>query len=65
MASLLSLSKFWEVVKGDLMQMFHDLHAGVLPLFSLNFGVIILLPKVQEANRIQHLLAKCQLQNLY
>jgi hypothetical protein len=38
--------KFWEIIKGDLMQMFLDLHVGVLPLFSLNFGVITLLPKV-------------------
>ena len=34
--------------------MFHDLHVGDLPLFSLNFGVITLIPKVQEANEIQH-----------
>ena len=32
--------QFWDVIKGDLMQMFHDLHNGDLPLFSLNFGVI-------------------------
>jgi hypothetical protein len=45
--------KFWDVIKVDLMQMFHDLHLGTLLLFSLNFGVITLIPKVQEANRIQ------------
>ena len=33
--------------------MFHDLYVGDLPLFSLNFGVITLIPKVQEANVIQ------------
>jgi hypothetical protein len=33
--------------------MFHDLHAGTLPLFYLNFGVITLIPKVQDANRTQ------------
>src|SRR6266508_2553379 len=33
--------------------MFHELHSGDLPLFSLNFGVITLIPKVQEANIIQ------------
>jgi hypothetical protein len=38
--------KFWETIKGDLMQMFHDLYRGELPIFSLNFGVITLLPKV-------------------
>ena len=45
--------KFWEIIKGDLLSMFHDLHSGDLPLFSLNFGVITLIPKVQEANIIQ------------
>ena len=43
---------FWEVVKGDLKNMFHDLHSGDLSLFSLNFGVINLLPKTREANKI-------------
>ena len=38
---------FWEVIKGDLMNMFHDLHSSDLPLFSLNFGVITLLPKTR------------------
>jgi hypothetical protein len=45
--------QFWDVIKGDLMQMFHDLHNGDIPLFSLNFDVITLLPKTQEANKIQ------------
>ena len=45
--------KFCNTIKGALMQMFHDLYAGDLPLFSLNFGVITLIPKVQEANVIQ------------
>jgi hypothetical protein len=45
--------KFWEVIKGDLFLMFQELHSGDLPLFSLNFGVITLIPKVQEANVIQ------------
>jgi hypothetical protein len=52
---------FWEIIKGDLMQMFLDLHAGVLPLFSLNFDVITLLPKVQEANMIQQYRPICLL----
>jgi hypothetical protein len=33
--------------------MFHELHTGTLPHFSLNFGVITLIPKVNEANQIQ------------
>jgi hypothetical protein len=39
------IKKFWD--------MFHDLHNGVIPLFSLNFGVTTLVPKVQDANKIQ------------
>jgi len=53
--------QFWDVIKGDLMQMFHDLHKGDLPLFSLNFGVITLLPKTQEASKIQQYRPICLL----
>ena len=52
---------FWEVIKGDLMDMFHDLYIGDLPIFSLNFGVITLLPKTQEANKIQQFRPICLL----
>jgi hypothetical protein len=44
---------FWETINGDLMNMFHELHTGELLLFSLNFGVITLIPKVKEAHKIQ------------
>ena len=43
------------------MQMFHDLHNGDIPLFSLNFGVITLLPKTQESNIIQQYRPICLL----
>ena len=43
------------------MQMFHDLHNGDIPLFSPNFGVITLLPKTQEANKIQQYRPICLL----
>ncbi|WVZ50896.1 LOW QUALITY PROTEIN: hypothetical protein U9M48_002103 [Paspalum notatum var. saurae] len=48
------------------MCMFGDLSKGELPLFSLNFGVITLIPKVQEANLIQQYQPICllNLQNL-
>ena len=52
---------FWDLIKGDLMQMFHDLHSGDLPLFSLNFGVITLLPKTQDASKIQQYRPICLL----
>src|SRR6266498_2851900 len=41
--------------------MFHELHSGDLPIFSLNFGVITLIPKVQEANLIQQYRPICLL----
>jgi hypothetical protein len=44
---------FWETIKGDLLDLFGYLHAGQLELFRLNFGEIILLPKVNEAEKIQ------------
>ena len=40
---------FWDVIKNDLMCMFSQLHKGDLQLFRLNFGVITLLPKKEDA----------------
>jgi hypothetical protein len=57
--------KFWDTIKGDLMTMFQELHSGDLPLFSLNFGVISLIPKVQELNRIQQYRPICLLNVSY
>jgi hypothetical protein len=37
--------KLWDVLKEDLMSMFRAFQDGPLPLFHLNFGTIILLPK--------------------
>ena len=52
---------FWDVVKRDLIQMFHELHSSEIPIFSLNFGVITLLPKTQDASRIQQYRPICLL----
>jgi hypothetical protein len=41
--------------------LFVYLHAGQLELFRLNFGEIILLPKVNEADRIQQYRPICLL----
>ena len=35
------------------MLLFAEFHKGNLPLFSLNFGIITLLPKQKEATQIQ------------
>jgi hypothetical protein len=44
---------FWDTIKGDLLDLFGSLHAGQLELFRLNCDETILLPKVNEAERIQ------------
>lgn len=52
---------FWNVIKGDLLAMFAEFHAGTLPLKSLNFGVITLLPKKADASSIQQYRPICLL----
>jgi hypothetical protein len=44
---------FRDTIKGDLLDLFNYLNAGQLELFHLNFGEIIFLPTVNEAERIQ------------
>jgi hypothetical protein len=52
---------FWELIKGDLLGLFCDFHRGDLPLFSLNFGIITLLPKLAEPKQIQQYRPICLL----
>jgi hypothetical protein len=51
----------WEIIKDGLMEQFWDFHNGKLPLFSLNFGTIVLLPKSREATQIQQYRQICLL----
>jgi hypothetical protein len=44
---------FWEIIKEDLLALFSYFYEESLPLFSLNFGVITLLSKIQDAKQIQ------------
>jgi mannosylglycoprotein endo-beta-mannosidase len=53
--------RFWEVIKKDLMAMFGHFQAGVFPLFKLNFGIITLLPKKDNAVQIQQYRPICLL----
>jgi hypothetical protein len=55
----------WEIVKHDLMQLFHGWHGGNLNLYRLNFGMIILLQKTADADVIQKYRPICLLQVLY
>ena len=52
---------FWQVVKPDLMTLFNEFPVGRLPIHSLNFGVIMLLPKIADAARIQQYRPICLL----
>jgi hypothetical protein len=36
------------------MALFRDFHAGNLPLFNLNFGILTLLPKEQVEKKINN-----------
>lgn len=45
--------KIWDVIQHDQMNLFSDFHNSSLPIFRLNFWMIILVLKVHEANRIQ------------
>ena len=51
----------WGIIKGDLLPMFHDFFCGQLNLFQLNFGTITLLPKKEEAIRIEQFRPICLL----
>jgi hypothetical protein len=44
---------FWGIIKADLLPLFVDLHREELDLYSLNFGIITLIPKINNATKIQ------------
>lgn len=53
--------KFWEVIKNRYYGMFLDFHKGDLDTRRLNYGAIILVPKVQEANTMKQYRPICLL----
>jgi hypothetical protein len=53
--------KNWDIIKDDLLKMFASFHDGDLPLFHLNYGTIILLPKKENAIQIQQFRPICLL----
>ena len=53
--------KFWGVIKDDLMDLFRQFQQGTLPLYRLNFGVITLIPKKENAVQIQQYRPICLL----
>jgi hypothetical protein len=55
----------WPIIKNDIMNIFYDWKLGVLDLYRLNFGMIILLQKAPDADVIQKYRPICLLQVLY
>ena len=52
---------FWGLIKDNLMALFSDFFNEDLNLFSLNFGIITLIPKTQKATKIQQYRPICVL----
>ena len=52
---------FWEVIKKDLLARFSDFYEEKLPLFCLNFGVTSIIPKTNDAKKIQQYRLICVL----
>lgn len=55
--------KLWPEFRGLIKEMLDDLHIGVLDSDRINYGVISLLPKIKDANIINHYRPIC-LQNV-
>jgi hypothetical protein len=55
----------WEFIKDDICDLFFDFYCGTLDIKRLNYGTITLLPKVNEASRIQQFKPICLLDCLY
>lgn len=47
--SFMFYQHFWEIIKGDLLAMFHELEKDDLDLYRLNFPMITLIPKENDA----------------
>lgn len=59
--SVTFFQQLWEVVKDDYFKMFEDFHRGYLDIKRLNYGVITLVPKTQQANNIKQYRPICLL----
>jgi hypothetical protein len=45
---------FWDLIRRELLAMFEDFYKGVLHIERLNYGVITLIPKVDNANEMKN-----------
>jgi hypothetical protein len=55
----------WDIVKEDIVNLFHDFHVGHLDVSRINYGIITLLPKSKEATKIQQYRHICLLNYIY
>ena len=55
----------WEIIKGEIMDLFAEFYDGKLDLKRLNYGTITLLQKTKEANKIQQYRPICLLNVIY
>jgi hypothetical protein len=55
----------WDIVMPDIMHLFDKFHEGQLDVHMLNYGVITLLSKMNEANKIQQFLPIFLLRCIY
>lgn len=55
----------WDVIKNDIVGLFHDFHAGDLNVSRIDCGTITLLPKTKVATKIQQYRPICLLNYLY
>jgi hypothetical protein len=53
------------LVKSDIIALFEDFHQGTLDIKRLNYGIVTLLPKVKEAEKMQQFRPICLLNCLY
>lgn len=47
--SFMFYQKFWDIIKEDLCNLFFDFQTGSLDIFRLNFSLLTLIPKEEEA----------------
>lgn len=55
----------WDIMKDDIMLLFEHFHKGELDVQRLNYGVITLLPKTADADKIQQFRPICLLRCPY
>ena len=55
----------WLIIKNDILEFFGEFHSGVLDVSRVNYGIITLLPKISNANKIQQFRPICLLNCLY